>query len=222
MINLDASARPTFDSLLHNSRGTVFPECFYSFLHNYVSSINDLPPVQTVHPSVDGTPNPNAPPSSISSNTSFNRAGTTVDPPTANSSHAALPNDSDRRIERIWADYESIEPYIMVENVDETIMDVKVEYGSSAMPYKPFQVSMSSLRPCIVLNECRKYYLSNFVYPTTHQSCNRPRLPAVTLRQKVSSNRAIRLMFFLTLGCRRPCSDYSGYCHRPLPQLLSP
>ncbi|KAF4603205.1 Serine/threonine-protein kinase [Pleurotus pulmonarius] len=139
MINLDASARPTFDSLLHNSRGTVFPECFYSFLHNYVSSINDLPPVQTVPPSVAGTPNPNAPPSTISSNTSFNRAGTTVDPPTANSSHAALPNDSDRRIERIWADYESIEPYIMVENVDETIMDVKVEYGSSAMPYKPFQ-----------------------------------------------------------------------------------
>lgn len=153
MLNLDPSARPTFDTLLHNSRGTVFPECFYSFLHNYVSSINELPPVQTVPPSVVGTPNPNAPPSSISSNTSFNRAGTTVDPPTANSSsHAALPNESDRRIERIWADYESIEPYIMVENVNETIMDVKVEYGSSAMPHKPFQVRTSSLRPCIILN----------------------------------------------------------------------
>src|ERR1700733_9291391 len=43
MICLDPSARPTFDTLLHTSRGTVFPESFYSFLHNYVSSINELP-----------------------------------------------------------------------------------------------------------------------------------------------------------------------------------
>ena len=34
--------RPTFDTLLHTSHGTVLPECFYSFLYNYVSSINEL------------------------------------------------------------------------------------------------------------------------------------------------------------------------------------
>ncbi|KAF9007713.1 hypothetical protein BDZ89DRAFT_1144434 [Hymenopellis radicata] len=43
MISLDPSARPTFDTLLHTSRGTVFPESFFSFLHNYVTSVNDLP-----------------------------------------------------------------------------------------------------------------------------------------------------------------------------------
>jgi hypothetical protein len=40
---LNPSARPPFDTLLHSVRGTVFPEVFYSFLHGYVSSINELP-----------------------------------------------------------------------------------------------------------------------------------------------------------------------------------
>src|SRR6266851_1857581 len=43
MIALNPSARPTFDTLLHGARGAVFPEVFYSFLHGYVWSINELP-----------------------------------------------------------------------------------------------------------------------------------------------------------------------------------
>ena len=39
---LDPSERPTFDTLLHTLRGTVFPESFYSFLHNHASSVNEL------------------------------------------------------------------------------------------------------------------------------------------------------------------------------------
>ena len=42
MIALDPPARPTFDTLLHTSRGAVFPESFYSFLHNYVSTVNEV------------------------------------------------------------------------------------------------------------------------------------------------------------------------------------
>lgn len=42
MINLDPVDRTTFDMLPHTSRGAVFPECFRSFFHNYVSSINEL------------------------------------------------------------------------------------------------------------------------------------------------------------------------------------
>ncbi|KZP29206.1 hypothetical protein FIBSPDRAFT_212155 [Athelia psychrophila] len=48
MVNLDPSARPALDALLHTARGPgrafpVFPTCIYSFLHNYASAINDLP-----------------------------------------------------------------------------------------------------------------------------------------------------------------------------------
>jgi phosphoinositide-3-kinase regulatory subunit 4 len=43
-------------------------------------------------------------------------------------------------MERIWADYESVEPYLIPDIGDETVMDVKVDYGSSAGSSKPFQV----------------------------------------------------------------------------------
>ena len=100
MISLDPSDRPTFDILLHTSRGSVFPESFYSFLHNYVSSVNEL-------------------------------------------SSDALPSHSDHRLDRIWADYESIEPYIMPENVERSEMDVKIEYMRSLISTaRPFQVSL--------------------------------------------------------------------------------
>ena len=39
---LGPSERPTFDTLLRTLRGTVFPESFYSFLHNHASSVNEL------------------------------------------------------------------------------------------------------------------------------------------------------------------------------------
>jgi phosphoinositide-3-kinase, regulatory subunit 4 len=43
-------------------------------------------------------------------------------------------------MERIWADYESIEPYLIPDTGNETVMDVKVDYGSSAGSSKPYQV----------------------------------------------------------------------------------
>ena len=43
-------------------------------------------------------------------------------------------------MERIWADYESVEPYLIPDTGDETVMDVKVDYGSSAGSSKPYQV----------------------------------------------------------------------------------
>ena len=42
MIRVNPSDRQTFDTLLHNSRGAVFPELFYCFLYNYVASLNEL------------------------------------------------------------------------------------------------------------------------------------------------------------------------------------
>ena len=110
MISLDPSERPTFDTLLHTSRGTVFPESFYSFLHNYIY---------------------------------------------------ALPSDSDHRLERIWADYESIEPYITPEKVeaDRSETEVKIEYIPPVISTsRPFEVSS-----CFI--HSREHY-SNSEYDT--------------------------------------------------------
>ncbi|KAH9474804.1 Phosphoinositide 3-kinase regulatory subunit 4 [Psilocybe cubensis] len=144
MINLDPSERPTFDTLLHTSRGTVFPESFYSFLHNYVSSINELS---------SDTLAVNNPPTSASS-----LSHSPIQPPLSatmrtsssgqlNSSGAGnegkndtLPSDSDHRIERIWEDYESIEPYIIPEVDPNLDSDPLPEFLTSVTaPVRPFQ-----------------------------------------------------------------------------------
>ncbi|THU97645.1 ARM repeat-containing protein [Dendrothele bispora CBS 962.96] len=148
MIDLDPASRPTFDSLLHTSRGTVFPESFFSFLHNYVSTINELPTnspfSSNIPPPTPSTPVPGAVPSSVS--------GTSLRPsPSAGLNSAAgasptpsdrdlLPSDSDHRMERLWSDFDSVEPYIISDTVEDTVtMDVKIDYNSSTRMSKPFQ-----------------------------------------------------------------------------------
>ncbi|KAJ3515360.1 hypothetical protein NLJ89_g1813 [Agrocybe chaxingu] len=144
MICIDPSDRPTFDTLLHTSRGSVFPESFYSFLHNYVSSVNELSSETLGVNNLSGsTPTQPSIPPSIS--------GTTIRPSpsgTLNSTAGAanesksesLPSDSDHRLERIWSDYASIEPYIAPETVSSPDMDVKVEYVPALdATSKPFQ-----------------------------------------------------------------------------------
>jgi phosphoinositide-3-kinase regulatory subunit 4 len=143
MIDIEPTARPTFDTLLHTSRGTIFPESFYSFLHNYVSSINDLPsnpPFSSTAPSTAATPAiaPSISGSTIRPNSSLGLNPTGL--PGTETPLDALPSDSDHRLERIWSDYESVEPYLVPDTVEETVMNVKVEYNSSTSMSKPFQV----------------------------------------------------------------------------------
>ncbi|KAI0058381.1 ARM repeat-containing protein [Artomyces pyxidatus] len=142
MIALDPVARPAFDALLHNARGTVFPEVFYSFLHGYVASINELPPSSpfAAPPSASAilTPTTSAPPNA----TITTKAGTSTPvPPSAdgNAGGTTLPSDADHRMERIWADYESVEPYLVEDAGEETVMDVRVEYGPAESTSRPFQ-----------------------------------------------------------------------------------
>ncbi|KAF9045254.1 hypothetical protein BJ165DRAFT_1476337 [Panaeolus papilionaceus] len=161
MISLKPSDRPTFDTLLHTSRGTVFPECFYSYLHNYVSSINELS-----HEGLGlGMTTPSTPATFTHSSAAPSVSGTTIRPSTlsmgtvvGNESHNdPLPSDSDHRLERIWADYESIEPYISPEPVSNTeTTDVKIDYVSSsiatAQPYKdilPIELHIPNHEPNI-------------------------------------------------------------------------
>lgn len=144
MIAIDPAVRPSFDTLLHTSRGTVFPESFYSFFHNYVSSINELsgpsPFVANAAPTVPPTP--------ASATVKSPQAVTSQAIPGASAgdvSNEPLPSDSDRRMEKIWSDFESVEPFLAVDAAEETVMDVKVDYMPSMSSSKPFQVSSQEL-----------------------------------------------------------------------------
>jgi phosphoinositide-3-kinase regulatory subunit 4 len=107
MIALDPATRPSFDVLLHTSRGKVFPESFYSFLHNYVASINEPGSVSAFTTAISSTLQI---PSLVTS-----PAGKTAGGPPISIGNdinsGALPNDSDNRMDRIWVDYESVEMY---------------------------------------------------------------------------------------------------------------
>ena len=151
MINIDPAERPTFDTLLHTSRGGVLPESFYSFLHNYVSSLNE-PSTESVaanNPSQAATPlHPSIPSSSSATTIRPSHSGGTVNTVVSTGSEVkteSLPSDSDHRLERIWADYESIEPYIAPEAAASPDMDVKVEFMPALnTTSKPFQVSSAN------------------------------------------------------------------------------
>jgi phosphoinositide-3-kinase regulatory subunit 4 len=109
MIALDPAGRPTFDVLLHTARGTVFPESFYSFLHNYAASVNELPSTSlfAAPPSVPATLTPNT----------KNPAASALPQDTATS--AAFPSDSDNRIDRVWSEFDGVEAYLIPETSDE-------------------------------------------------------------------------------------------------------
>ncbi|KZT22328.1 WD40 repeat-like protein [Neolentinus lepideus HHB14362 ss-1] len=146
MIALEPSARPAFDTLLHTSRGTVFPECFYSFLHNYVSSINELPTPSPFAPSSASNAVPSTPAGPLSPSPSANPPGSKLNPAaagltTAESVSTAFPNDSDRRIDRIWEDYESVAPYLGFDNSDRdpTEMEPKMDFNGLLESCKPLQ-----------------------------------------------------------------------------------
>ncbi|KAI0037081.1 ARM repeat-containing protein [Vararia minispora EC-137] len=123
MIALDPAARPTFEALLHRARGIVFPEVFYSFLHGYVSSVNELP---TRSPFVPGPATAITPTVSTgtTSSTATTKAATALVSQSIDAHHtASLPSDADARMERIWADHESVESYLVEAAGEETVMD---------------------------------------------------------------------------------------------------
>ncbi|KAI0050276.1 ARM repeat-containing protein [Auriscalpium vulgare] len=142
MTALDPAERPTFDTLLHNTRSTVFPEVFYSFLHGYVASINELPSSSPFAASSVGAPSATPTISTATNNTpsTIKDAGTPTIPPVLEGSSGghALPSDADHRMERIWADYESVEPYLVEDTGEATVMDVRVDYAPPEPTSRPF------------------------------------------------------------------------------------
>ncbi|KAL1709450.1 hypothetical protein EV121DRAFT_252818 [Schizophyllum commune] len=144
MISLDPALRPTFDDALTQARGTVFPETFYTFLHQYVLSVNELPatsPFGASTPAIPSTPVPPGMAPSTSSATVRPSSGGASREPESGTTMDVLPSDSDRRIERLWTDWETIEAGLSLapSTTEEDSADVKVQYGYSAAPIKSLQ-----------------------------------------------------------------------------------
>ncbi|KAF8336386.1 uncharacterized protein EI90DRAFT_3144677 [Cantharellus anzutake] len=80
MINIDPSERPSFAGLLERARSnSAFPPAFYTFLHSYILSVNEM-----ASPSLD----------------------------------------SDHRIERLWTEFDTIEPILAQQDPDALGQDV--------------------------------------------------------------------------------------------------
>lgn len=138
MIALDPSGRPSFDTLLHTSRGIVFPECFYSF-HNYVSTINDISPTYHAPSPPTATSLGIAPSSSTTTLRPGSSLSQAAGAPTTETTSEAHPSEADHRVEKLWADYESIEPYLLTEVANEPSSDVEHTSASTGVS-RAFQV----------------------------------------------------------------------------------
>ena len=137
MIAIDPSLRPTFDQLLHTSRGTLFPESFYSLIHDFVSSVNDV----SSSPLFANSSNPSLPstlamPSTQSRTAADDRASVSEAPRPEN---LVLPDDSDRRISRLWTEFEMIEPALKGVSY-EGVGSMKIDYTPQYSSFKPMQV----------------------------------------------------------------------------------
>ncbi|KAH7106720.1 ARM repeat-containing protein [Auriculariales sp. MPI-PUGE-AT-0066] len=116
MIVREPDQRPTFETLLQTCRGATLPECFYSFLHNYIGALNE-PSVSAPHP--------------------FS-AGAAPAPVTATPVSKVLPTDADHRIERIWSEFEGTEPYLVPEPHGEDAVH-EPSASTSSTSRQPFQ-----------------------------------------------------------------------------------
>lgn len=154
MISLNPSNRPTFSDILNSSqvRGVCFPETFYSFLHSYITSINEASsPALFARSSSSRThhylPNSTLPPSS---------SGAVVGVGSGRETWTTVPSDSDHRMERIWGEWDSVEPILLAEVLEEeglrvedtvTQLPPKVSSlgaGKVALSARPFQVNWTS------------------------------------------------------------------------------
>jgi phosphoinositide-3-kinase, regulatory subunit 4 len=140
MIALQPTARPSFDLLLHNARGVVFAESFYSFLHNYLAGMNEIPsPSPFVHSHANSSAALTAV-ALLASPTTKAPTSTGLGPTALPSeeTNGPLPNDSDRRIERVWADFNNVEPYLLPELAEGGL---QVDYVASGTTSNVFKAS---------------------------------------------------------------------------------
>lgn len=168
MISLDSAARPSFRAALESCRASVFPESFYSFLHEYVAGVNEITNPSIFAPKPTHTGNPSevssvgttsvapsvaGPTPTVSTATTVNAANTGLNTGAA-TYESMLPNESDARIDRLWNDFAMLEPHLLVtSNGDE--MEKKPDKATGKT--LPFQVSIFAKTRTIRLTEGTNY-----------------------------------------------------------------
>lgn len=148
MIALDHTARPTFDTILHTSRGAVFPDFFYSFLHNYVHSVCEwsekTPFLISPPPTITGIPT-TTPVAQVPK--PAQRAPLSMSQELQGDNN--LPSDSDHRMGRIWSDFESVETYLEQDANGGSPIEGKVEsLAATASTSTPLQVCLPRILVC--------------------------------------------------------------------------
>jgi phosphoinositide-3-kinase regulatory subunit 4 len=168
MISLDPSARPTFNTALDSCRASVFPESFYSFLHEYVSNVNELatPSVfskpalapNSSEASSAGTapiaPPPAGPTPTVSTVTTASPASNAGQNPGIATYESMLPNESDARIDRLWNDFAMLEPHLLV-LTDGEEAEKRPDKATGRTRMMPFHVS---ILPSLDSTRLNSYY----------------------------------------------------------------
>jgi len=122
MVSLDPSARLSFADYLTQYRSTAFPDIFYTFLHPFLSSLNE--PSSSPPPPA---PVPHPPPPSSTRPGSSTPAETAAGAP--QQQQTLLRTDADDRIERVWSEWEIIARYL-----DETVEQQSAREGEEGEP----------------------------------------------------------------------------------------
>lgn len=146
MIALNPSERPAFADVLDSARDVVFPDSFYSFLHSYITSINETSSPSLFTRSGTQTGRSGATGPAGPSNTPH--PGGAVGSGNGPDSWSTLPSDSDHRIERIWGEFDSIEPVLLAEGgerVEDTVTALPSPPPKAGLASKPIKVSLKSV-----------------------------------------------------------------------------
>ncbi|KEP55073.1 phosphoinositide 3-kinase regulatory subunit 4 [Rhizoctonia solani 123E] len=123
MIALDPETRPSFAIALETYRGSVFPESFYSFLHEYVAGVNEISSPSVFEPKPSHASNLAEP---HATTVAHSAAGHNPTVPTTtggqgleSSYESALPNESDARIDQLWNEFAMLEPHLIATRTEE-------------------------------------------------------------------------------------------------------
>jgi phosphoinositide-3-kinase regulatory subunit 4 len=238
MISLDPSARPTFNAALDSCRASVFPESFYSFLHEYVSNVNELTapsvfskPVNAPNSSevssagtASTAPPPAGPTPTVSTITTAPPANNAGQNPGVATYESMLPNESDARIDRLWNDFAMLEPHLLV-LTDGEEAEKRPDKATGRTRTMPFQVRVFAESR---LNET-ELLLRQDILPVELSIPKRTsRLQGGLLpNQRAASEGKSLTCLAQTLklnctGLRRPCSNRALSCLLQCAQLHNP
>lgn len=92
MISLEPGSRPNFSQIL-SSNSKLFPTIFSTFLHPFLSSLNQIPPSPTSSRTISGIATPGG------------GGG-------GGAEQTLLRTESDERIERVWTEWEVVGRYL--------------------------------------------------------------------------------------------------------------